>query len=238
MKEHFIHSAFARRGLTDEYAFQEVVVENCYRLPERLDGPVIDIGGHVGSFVYAALERHATKVYTYEPDPRNFAHLELNIAVHPRGSVVEPYNAAVWRSDRPGELLPMAAYGYGAMTNPAGGGVAFADAVQSFLVPSISFAAVMDKIDPDEEVEYLKVDCEGAEFCILLTAPPGSLERCKRIGIETHPRILFHGRAIVHGFGPMSEFMLARYLERRGFECEIVEQPKLKGFPMIYATRR
>jgi FkbM family methyltransferase len=59
------------------------------------DGVVIDVGAHMGAFtLYAALEG-ASRVYSYEPDPKLFSVLQRNIAANRLEQRVKAWQAAV-----------------------------------------------------------------------------------------------------------------------------------------------
>ena len=55
--------------------WQEIVIHNEYRLPPAFaaDDIVIDIGGNVGAFAYAALRRGSQRVLSVEPFPGSYA---------------------------------------------------------------------------------------------------------------------------------------------------------------------
>lgn len=59
-----------RPNTQDEFIYNEVYVENCYKLPDDMSGiTVIDVGANIGAFAVACLERGAERVICFEPDP-------------------------------------------------------------------------------------------------------------------------------------------------------------------------
>lgn len=153
-----------RRRTLDERILQHVLLENEYRLPERF-GPediLLDIGAHLGAFTLAALQRGAGRVHSVEPEAENFALLRRNLS--PYADRVDLHCAAVWRSDDPVREL--------AMANPVGTRNTGAHQVrQGSGVPVIAFDELIDHVTTGgRRVRLVKLDCEGAEWPILLTS--------------------------------------------------------------------
>jgi len=73
------------------YHFQsiaETVLMNLYRLPEIVDGSVLDIGASIGDFTLYAASRTRGKVLAFEPDVQSFAFLTRNIEINHATNVV------------------------------------------------------------------------------------------------------------------------------------------------------
>jgi FkbM family methyltransferase len=146
--------------------FHAVNTHNEYRLPERFEGDdvIIDIGTHIGSFCYAALERGSNRVYGFEASPENFDRARQNLQSF--GDRVQLRHQAVWRSDVKVERLDFwecaANNGGGQVWRDSGG-------------PSIAAVAFDDLVREATDggrtrVRLVKLDCEGSEYPILLTA--------------------------------------------------------------------
>ena len=160
-----------RPGTFDERIFQEVVAGNEYCLPERFepDDIVIDIGMHIGSFCFAALLRGAGHVHGFEAEPGNFALAARNLAGF--GDRCRVHDRAVWRSDRKGDVLTFHAPPPGAEgANTGGGSVVFP--VDGLEVQTVPLDDVLREVTDNgrKRVRFLKIDCEAAEFPILLTS--------------------------------------------------------------------
>lgn len=235
MSDHFKPEGWARPGSwADDGAFREVVIDNVYKLPPSMTGwTCVDVGGHVGSFIYAALERGAKHVHSIEADPRNYDQLLGNVAVHPLHDRVTLQNGAAWRSDRPGELLGMASYDDCQMKNTGSGSVARA-ASAHFSVPAIPLGPVIEQF---ESVDFLKMDCEGSEFPVLFTLPYSAYAKVKRIAAELHPEFFWKREAVVLGrhTGDLVQ-SLGRHLVDRGFTVTLEDQP-LNNRPLMFATK-
>ncbi len=204
-----------RPNTTDLMAFVEVVIENEYRLPHRLDGVrVLDIGAHIGTFALACLIRGAHSVRAYESDPSNFRVLNH--------SDMEPYHVsrvqgAVWRSDRPeNEIL------VGPHTeshNPAANGAFVKEPTTS--VPAFSLDDVIFRQGP---FDLMKLDCEGSEYPILLTSE--LLFEIPAICGEWHTVPPERSRDL--DLGEWSPYRLRDHLTNLGYSCRFVMQ---RDFP-------
>jgi FkbM family methyltransferase len=156
----------------DEEIYHAVYRDNEYRLPEAFspDDVVLDIGAHIGSFVRAALDRGAGRINAFEANPQNFAWLAKNVGAFSERVTLS--NKAVWRSDRPATMLYFA--GSRDERNTGGGCVYGESGIE---VEAVPFDDVVREITDSgrQRVKLLKIDCEGAEFPILLTAKTLSL---------------------------------------------------------------
>jgi FkbM family methyltransferase len=155
-----------RPGTLDRRIVRHVLIDNEYRLPERFgpDDIILDVGGHIGSFALAALRRGAGVVYSFEPDEDNFRLLEHNLA--PYAGRVRLRRAAVWRSGGPPAAL--------ALRNPLDGRNTGAGQVTEdggSPIETIAFDDLLDEVTAGgRRVRLVKLDCEGAEWPILLTS--------------------------------------------------------------------
>jgi FkbM family methyltransferase len=147
---------------------------------------VVDVGCHIGAFCAVAASRGAT-VIGYEANRENYGLACINAAALNRVSI---RHAAVWRSDRaPGTAVFVPSID---PTNTGGGSVLFTSKRDlqvlferrgeaalygvaehdmslptSHPVPTIGLDAVLEALG---EVRLLKIDAEGAEYPVLLTA--------------------------------------------------------------------
>ncbi|MFO0877944.1 MAG: FkbM family methyltransferase [Gemmataceae bacterium] len=202
----------------DARIVRQVLLENEYRLPERFapDDQILDIGGHIGAFALACLQRGAQHVHVFEPEPENFALLEQNLA--PFAGRAHLHRQAVWRSDaspmRLGLHNPVATRNTGAHR------VAVLESGPE--VPTMSFDSLLQDLCPGgRRLRLVKLDCEGAEWPILLTS--------RRLGLadalcgEYHLGPLSEAYAVDdQRFGPE---LLRATLGRQGFAVTTVELP-------------
>jgi FkbM family methyltransferase len=206
-----------RDGTQDEQVWLEVGVENCYRLPKRMDGlTVVDVGGHAGFFAHECCRRGARLVVCVEPFMPSILMARRNLAPWTaRARLVE---AAVVGPDLAGRPVAVRGGRSEAMNAEA--------YVASFHGVDGPFEAATVTLDDLIElaggrVDLLKIDAEGAEYPALLTA--AKLDRVARIagefhtvGLNRHPR------------------ELRECLERHGFTVEMDENLEIGLF---FATR-
>ena len=203
-----------RPGTNDEVIYNSVVTRNEYRLPSELgcDAVVVDIGVHIGSFSHLALTRGAGSLFGFEPEPSNYACARQNLA--PFGDGVHLYNHAVWRSDIPGQSLPF--YASSDQANLGGGTLIWE--TDGSLVEAVPFDEIVDDVSRRGacRIDVLKIDCEGAEFPILLTSR--LLNRIDRIVGEYHElRAQLPSHVRIRDYDEFTIEGLAAGLERAGF---------------------
>lgn len=155
-----------RPGTLDRRLFRHVVLDNEYRLPGRF-GPgdvVLDVGAHTGSFALAVLRRGVGRVVCCEPQPDNAHLLTRNLA--PFRDRVSVLPSAVWRSDRPASLRLRPAW-----DSRNTGAAQALEADDGPAIRTVAFDDLVRQHAPrGGRVRLVKLDCEGAEWPILLTS--------------------------------------------------------------------
>jgi FkbM family methyltransferase len=213
------HGFVFRPGTNDEIMFHHIQEVDEYHLPATFSARdiVIDIGVHIGAFSYKVLRRGVGRVYGFEADPANFACAVRNLQGF--GNRVQLRHAAVWRSDR-----PVATLNFTRSHDPAntgGGNTLWEEG--AIEVPAIAFDNVLHEITQGgkQRIRLLKIDCEGAEFPILMTSR--RLHLIDEIAGEFHE----HGgqlnsapvpqRARIPGYDQLTIIELTDALQRAGF---------------------
>jgi FkbM family methyltransferase len=222
-----------RPGTIDRRLFREVVIHNDYELPPRFEphDVILDVGAHLGSFALAALRRGAGTVYCCEADPDNFRLLRHNLRPY-RGRVrLLPH--AVWRSDAKVTHLRL--------HNPEDprntGAIRVADRSGGPAVPVLPFDDLVLRATCGGagRVRLLKLDCEGAEWPVLLTARTLSLvdALCGEYHLDACT-----GPFRVAGHGTYSPELLERHLAEHGFRVRTRPAVKDPRFGLFFAQRR
>ncbi len=145
-----------------------------WMLKNNKDLVIMDIGAHVGSFaVYSGVYGYK-KLYCYEPAPCNFELLKENTKDL---KDIELINSALSISETNTEIefyLPTSGKNMGICSSYVKRGR------HEISVNTINFKDELERIQPD----IIKMDCEGAEYDLLLNT---ELPECvKRITIEIH----------------------------------------------------
>jgi FkbM family methyltransferase len=182
-----------RNGLVIESApgalvvplYKEIWFRDDYRLrsdPLPPAATVIDIGANIGMFaLYAAVAYGAARVYAYEPFPDSFALLCRN-AERNRIAAITPVPLAVAGEPGVRELHMQGRHGVHSLFGTSGPAVR---------IDCITLADVFAR-HAIQRCDFLKLDCEGAEYEILLAAPAEILARVDRIALEYHDWITAH----------------------------------------------
>jgi len=231
------HPFTFRPGTQDESMFQEVVIANTYNLPDAFQGDevIIDIGANIGAFTYAALIRGAGEVHAFEPDKGNYLQAQRNLRDFLGRAFL--YHGAVWRSDRREGVI----YYHGYDKETACGNVL--DTRESTPVPAHSLDDVIRTISEAGRgrIDLVKIDCEGAEFPILLTAQllnhvdciVGEYHNFASGVPEGHPFYVIPEMAKVAGYDRFTDAELLPYLRQSGYE---VSMERHKIVPHVLGT--
>jgi FkbM family methyltransferase len=232
------HPFTFRPGTIEELVFTAVNTYNEYRLPDtfQADDIIVDIGTHIGSFCYAALQRGSNHVYGFEPEASNYECAVRNLRTF--GDRVRLYNKAVWRSDRVVEKLFFA--GSVDVANTSGGGVVWSESGTT--VDVVAFDDVIREVTDGgkKRVKLLKIDCEGAEFPILLTSR--MLDLIDNIHGEFHEaggdyeNATIPERARISGFDRFTIDELNGFLQRAGFRVTSLRHEN-SHMGLFFATR-
>lgn len=209
-----------RPGTNDEAMFRHIVTHNEYQLPERFNGDetVVDVGVHIGGFSYLALSRGAGRVIGFEAEPGNVACARRNLAEFGDRAVV--HHRAVWRSDRPAGRLHVTLSDD--PPNTGGNSVVWESSGPGVDTIGLDDVLLEATDGGRRRVALLKIDCEGSEFPILLTAR--RLDLIDRIAGEFHeygcprnPQAIPDG-ARVEGVPQFTVEALLDCLRRAGFD--------------------
>jgi FkbM family methyltransferase len=155
------------------------IVTGEYRWPGLTPQPgwrVVDVGANIGVFSLWA-ERLGTYVTAFEPEPRTFASLVANVA----GRKISPRQAALVGESVPAARLYLSdvrSTRHTLLAKEIESGAPLQDFVD---VPAVTLADVVA-----DGCDLLKLDCEGAEFEVLLRADDDTLRRAQRLFVEFH----------------------------------------------------
>lgn len=193
-----------RPGTTDRSTINEDFILKPYFPDARFQiGPsdrVLDVGANIGAFaINAASQAKNGVVYAVEPVSGNIKALQNNLALN-RITNVKVVPAAVGS----GTAKAVVAVCGSSSTTISDPDCATAHEV----VDQISLTSLVDEM---EGVDFLKMDCQGAEFDIFFSTVPEVLRKIRRISMEFHN---LSAEKNVH--------TLKGFLEKAGFDVTVV----------------
>lgn len=166
--------------------------------PMQQEATVIDVGAHFGYFsFFAALNlKSESRIFALEPSKTNFAKLEKNLATNSFSNI---------------QAFPLGLDGQSG-ERTFYGGPSFNHSFFSNYKKNphtITTLSLKNFLQEQQltQVDFLKLDCEGAEFPILLQADKEDLEKVNTISLEFHdlPAEGYHSMQLIqhlrqHGF--------------------------------------
>lgn len=203
---------FYFRNFMDLWSITEIYLNSDYEkigLKLNKEASVIDIGGAIGEFSILAAS-HCREVFVFEPLADSVKILEKNIAINKINNVYLS-NSAVGNSPLKIQTN-MINFGNSRTTTKNLGKS----------VKTISLSQVAELTNSSNLI--LKIDCEGAEYDILLNTPPKILKKFSQIVLEWHQ---FES--------DQEHFMLVNKLESSGFDVYTFPNPVHKNIGFLYA---
>jgi len=198
-----------RSHTCDENFVKNVILNKEYYIPgyEINDNDtIVDIGGNIGTFALLAASCSPNgKVFTFEPSKENFSSLTFNIKLNGFKNIF-PVKHAIYGEKRKMKLF---------LTHDFRGGNTI---VPQTLYPTakekdeVNFSKqtyeIVDCITLEDvfrshniiRCNFLKLDCEGAEFSILFNTSKKLFKKIDKIAMEHHsreyaPRLVSHLKA-------------------------------------------
>jgi len=210
-----------RPGTWDKNIFNIVHVNNEYNLPERFikDITVLDIGCHIGSFLYTSFTRGAKKGYGYEVVPDNFNMIKLNLNEFIESGICSIFNKAVWRSDL--DNMPKLKIALPPDFINTGGNNVLWGPDDGIEIDTVSLDSIITELG---HVDILKIDAEGSEFPILLTSK--LLSKVDKIVGEFHEvngefdQNSIPESCIMDGYDKFTIDNLTEFLNENGFKVK------------------
>jgi len=203
-----------RPGTSDFRIVREIMVWREYVRPGfelASTNTVVDIGAQIGIFSsYAAKAVPRGRVLSFEPHPDNYRLLEQNRQLNSFANMMT-FNRAVAETAGKHEFFASAfnTGGHSLYEQPG--------AAVRFEVETVRLEDVL-KQQGIVAIDYLKIDCEGAEVEILRSLSVDLLHRVERIVMEVHTEI------------DATEAGLAGWLKQFGFKVNVEGS-------MVYARR-
>lgn len=195
-------SRFLVRSVMDIWMLKEVCLDHDYERHGVAieDGwVVLDVGAGIGEFAVSVARRHpAAQVYAFEPNPASYAVLQQNIALnHLTNCHTFPYAIGGAATARRLDTGAVDAVRHSMVTAVVGDGVQ---------VSTLTLAQVLEG-QGIARCDFLKMDCEGAEYEIFFQTPVDILHNVTHVCLEHHDDIT-----------PYQGSDLAAFLSDHGFQ--------------------
>lgn len=208
------------KNSSDIHVLAEVFLENAYSGPRfeiNENDIVIDIGAHIGVFtIYASQFCEKGKILCYEPLTENFQILIENIKSN-KIKNIKAKNTAV--TDK-----PKRAKFYSSNTDFAAGSL-LKKSKNYFEVNTTSIPEIFNE-NSLKCCNILKLDCEGAEYEILLNLKKEFFQKIEKICME------YHNLKTI----PYDENDLVKKLEMFNFKVKKIKKSKTYGY--IFAVNK
>jgi FkbM family methyltransferase len=180
------------------------------------DAIIIDIGAHIGSFSLCAAKLSKNgQVYAYEPYPENFILLQQNVELNNLKNA-HAFQLGVLGQHKKTKL-------YIDEKNDAGHSL-YNKTNQTIEIECTTLTSIFQ----DNNIAFcdlLKIDCEGAEYEILLNTPKECFEKIGMIAMEYHDGM----------YGLKTAKDIQTLLEDNGFSVKLQTPGAVQG--LLYARR-
>ena len=149
-----------------EHIFDEIFINSCYHIKKGLEmNTIIDVGANIGFFShYAMMNCQNAKIYSVEPDPRNYKVLNDNIRTNNFEKRIKTYNNAMLSGKTKDVSFFQSKHNPGWSSIYKEEGASDGDEIT---IKTISMSGLL-KQNNIEKIDFLKLDAEGAEYDIIL----------------------------------------------------------------------
>lgn len=211
---------FGVRDLMDVWTVKEVCLDRDYEragVPIQPGWVILDVGAGIGEFAIDTARRHpGVTVHACEPAPETFALLCSNVRLN-EATNVRAHEVAV--TGRTGKVRLDVSSAHAARHHVVAGASLQATSAE---VTSVTLADAMEEFGI-ATCDFLKMDCEGAEYAVLLGADRPTLDRIARICLEYHD-------------GPWGTHrQLVDHLTGAGFRVTLTANPAYRELGFLYA---
>lgn len=212
-----------REGTVDEEVLVYSFENDVYFIPEynpKPDDVIIDLGAHIGTFsILAASKLKRGKIYAIEPCKESFEYLLKNVALN-KFSNISSSNLALTDFKGTTKLY------YDINSGNWGHSIVKKFSEQGEEVQTDTLTNFMQD-NNILQCDYMKLNCEGAEFKIILSTPKEILRRVKLMFILYHLDLVEN----------YSEKDLMKYLHKCGFSTTIRNKSDTRGWIIAHLYR-
>jgi len=179
---------------------------------------IIDVGAHIGCFtIEAAKKATKGKIIALEPSKKSYNILKENIKINNFQNIITE-NLGIWKKT---DKISLYLNENNSIVNNI-----FKKTSQIEEIDVISLSSCLKKYNI-EKIDFLKMDCEGAEFEIILGLTDETLKKIKKISMEVH--------------GMREEYVvedLVKFLQQHNFTVKMKSTSKDEKLSMLYAENK
>lgn len=211
---------FKVRTAMDIWVIKETCLDRDYEhygTPLHAGWTIVDIGGGLGDFTLFAARSSKSAVHVYEPFPESHALLQENLR-HNQFNNVQVFAEAV--SGKQGQLRLTTGTGVAVRHSTAQ-----QDETADLTVTAVPLSTVIQRL-ASKHIDFLKMDCEGGEYDILLNADDASLDAISHICMEYHDDLT-----------PHTHIELVQFLSEKGFHVKTYHNPAHTEIGFLYARK-
>ena len=180
---------------------------------------VIDIGAHIGFFtIIAAVKAKRGKILAFEPNNKSFELLRENIKLNKFENTIIT-NSGVLDITGKAELFLSDDYSIG-------NSMFLEKSDKKEIVEVVTLSDIINA-HQIKKINLLKLDCEGAEFKIILNLNDDIIKKIEKITVEVHPKMA--NRSINE---------LKEFLNKKGFLVQKRDLGGKEDLHMLYAVNQ
>lgn len=198
---------------------KEVIYCNEYQLIKKAKKPmtIIDVGANIGTFsVYAASLSKKNKIFAFEPSRKTYEQLRFNISLNDMHDQIVPIKNAVYKKNSKIKLYKTANSGMTSINN-------FRKTKEFEITETVKLEDIFIR-NNIRRCHFLKLDCEGAEYDILLNTPKNVFMKIEQIALE------------YHDFDKQNKpEVIVNYLKKMGFKVRMIPHHIEEDIGYIYA---
>lgn len=172
----------------DDAVFKEVFLHKVYAdyFPFYQSSTILDIGAHKGYFtLFAALNSDPkSRIIALEPVGENFQALQKNVSANRFENQVTAWQYGLSDQAGPVDLYLSRAENH-SLFKPTGSDNGSQNAFRKERVEMLTLKGLMERGKIDQ-VDFMKMDCEGAEYQSLFSTDAETLRKINTISMEFH----------------------------------------------------
>jgi len=204
----------------DALTIKEIFIDQDYNVKLKNPKVILDIGGNIGTFsIPFAKKFPKARVFSFEPSPKTFDFLSFNIKENNVKNITA-LNIGIWSKKQKTVFYKNKASGLSSVFVKA--------KREGSTREKVSLETLSNVFDRNKikSCDLLKIDCEGAEYEIILKMSIKILKIVKNFVIEYHDSLTSH-----------KHIELVNYLKKNGFKTKVKPHPWETDIGIIYANQ-